>query len=105
MAAGLAARDGIKDAEAGRSPYLWLLFTEPFGRRQRVREGLHAIGRVIGLSVVMDVAYQLMMFGRVYPLEVILITLVLAVVPYFAMRGPANRIAHHVLDRRSSWTH
>lgn len=93
MAAFFAVRDGVKDARTGRSPYFWLLWSDPVGRADRLKEGFSAVGRVIALSIVMDVAYQLMEFGRIYPLETLAITVVLAFLPYLILRGPANRVA------------
>lgn len=93
MATVFAIRDGMKDARAGRSPYFWLLWSDPVGRVDRLKEGFSAVGRVIALSIVMDVAYQVMEFGRIYPFETLAITVVLAFLPYLIIRGPANRVA------------
>ena len=93
VASAFAILDGIKDAQAGRSPYFWLLVHDPANRYTRLKEGLSRVGRVIGLSVVMDIAYTLIEFHRVYPLETLAIALMLAFVPYLLVRGPANRIS------------
>jgi Ca2+/Na+ antiporter len=49
--------------------------------------------RVILLGVAMDAIYQVLVFGRIYPGELIVVVLLLAFVPYVLFRGPANRLA------------
>ena len=93
MAALVAIRDGSKDARAGRSPYIWALLGEPHERRARLNRGLNATARIIVLGLVMDVIYQLIFLKTFYPGEALIISLVLAFLPYALIRGPAARIA------------
>jgi len=94
LAAGLqAVRDGIKDAKEGRPAYFWAIFTDRGERRRLLKEGWSAVLRIIVLGVVMDLIYQWRVFGTVYPLELIVVALLLAFVPYLLLRGPVNRIA------------
>lgn len=102
MAMLQATRDGVRDAHTGRPPYFWTLFTQPASeRRHLVAEGVHAVLRVIILAIVMDVAYQVMVFRRMYPGEIILVVLVLAFLPYVLWRGAANRLASWWNGRRA----
>jgi hypothetical protein len=41
----------------------------------------------------MDAIYQWRVLGTFYPGEAVVITLILAVLPYVILRGPINRIA------------
>jgi hypothetical protein len=103
MAMLYAYRDGVKDARAGRPLYSMWLFTHPEQRGPMLREGFKSVGRVIGLGVVMDLAYQLMVLGSFRPLELIVIVLLLAFVPYLLLRGPINRLMRrrlHVTGER-----
>jgi hypothetical protein len=43
----------------------------------------------------MDVIYQLIVLGWIYPLELLTVTVALAVVPYILIRGPVNRLARY----------
>ncbi len=88
-----AARDGIVDARQGRPPYFWTIFTRRSERWQLLREGGRAVARVIGLAAAMDVVYQLLVFHRIHPLELVVIVMTLAFLPYVIFRGPINRIA------------
>src|SRR5262245_34583025 len=94
-----AARDGIVDARQGRPPYFWTIFTRPGERWELLREGGKAVARVIALGVVMDVVYQLLVFHRVHPFELVIIVLTLAFLPYVIFRGPINRIARAWVTR------
>ena len=95
-----AARDGILDARQGRPPYFWSVVFTPDSRRALLREGWKAALRVIALGAVMDVIYQLMELGTIYPFELVVIVLALAFVPYVLARGPINRIARAWITRR-----
>ncbi|MCD9085328.1 hypothetical protein [Stenotrophomonas sp. SY1] len=101
MALITALIDGIKDAKAGKSPYAWLLSHGSLDERKVVwREGVTATTRILLLGVGMDVIYQFRVFGGFeYPLETLVIAIVLGFVPYLLLRGPINRIASHWLRR------
>ena len=93
MAALLALLAGLKDAREGRPPYLWTVLTDAANRADLIREGWRAIARVFLLAVIMDVIYQWIVERWVYPVEVVIVAILLAVVPYLLIRGPVNRIA------------
>jgi hypothetical protein len=96
MATLLAVRGGLKDAREGRPPYFWSLLTEPGLRAVLLREGWQAIAKVFVVAIIMDVIYQLIVQRWVYPLEVLIVAIVLAIVPYILIRGPVNRIARRL---------
>jgi hypothetical protein len=93
MATALAIRDGYRDASRGRSPYLWAIIHDPPRRRNRLREGIHAVARVLILGMVMDGIYQLFVMKAFRPLELVNIVVLLAFIPYVIVQGPAERIA------------
>jgi hypothetical protein len=66
-----AARDGLNDARLGGPPYLWKVFF---------------------MAMLMDTIYQLIVQHWIYPLEIVLVAIILAVVPYIVIRGPLHRI-------------
>jgi hypothetical protein len=99
MAAIAATLDGIKDARIGRSPYFWAVLSDPAERGSRLLEALFATARIILLGIGMDAIYQFRVFGTFYPVEALVIALVLAVVPYFLVRGPVTRIAYRWIER------
>lgn len=100
MATILAFRAGLKDAQTGRPPYFWTILTDPSQRGKLIREGWKSVARVFFLAIIMDVIYQLIVLGWVYPLELILIAVLLAVVPYLLIRGPVNRLVRRLRGKR-----
>ena len=89
----LAVRDGVKDARGGRSPYFWTVLSHPAERRERLREGLSATGKVMVIAVVLDAAYQYLALRAFYPGEALVVAFALAFLPYLVIRGPVARIA------------
>jgi hypothetical protein len=92
MAIVFATLDGIKDAKAGKPVYFWALFGNADRRRELLKDGWKRFGKVFIIAIILDGVYQLKVHHTVYPGELILVSLLLAVVPYMLFRGPANRI-------------
>lgn len=92
MAAGLAAVDGLRDARAGAPPYFWSLVSRS-QRVDRLYDGLIATARVILLGLGMDIVYQIVEFGTLFPGEAAVIAVLLAFLPYLVLRGPFARLA------------
>jgi len=103
IAAALAVREGLADADAGKPAYFWALLTRPAERRQLLREGWTAVVKVFVLAAILETVYELIVYGRIYPFEALLVSFVLACVPYILIRGPVNRIAASTRRTRSSF--
>ena len=93
MAFIAALHDGIRDAQTHRAPYLRSMLADHALRGDRLREGLFATARVILLGLGMDAVYQWRVLGTFYPGEALVITFLLAVLPYLVLRGPISLIA------------
>jgi len=93
MAIIFAIRSGLKDAKGGRPAYFWALFTDSAHRRDLLRDGWKSVGRVFILAIIIDAVYQFIVFRWVYPVEALLVAVILAFIPYLLIRGPVNRIA------------
>jgi hypothetical protein len=102
MATIAALHDGISDARSGRRPYLHTIIHDPVKRGQRLGEGLFSISRIILLGFAMDTIYQWRVLDTFYPAEAVVITLILAVIPYVILRGPIDRISSWWMLRRQS---
>ena len=100
MAAILATIDGVKDGRAGRPAYLWEMISTASDRKQLLREGWKRVSRVFLLAVVLDVIYQLIEFHWIYPGETLIVAVVLAIIPYFLIRGPINRFVKWRIKRK-----
>lgn len=93
MAMAAALRDGIHDARTGRAPFLWTVLSNPVQRRGRLDEALIATSRIVLLGLAMDTAYQVIEFKAFFPVEALIIALLLAFLPYVLLRGLVTRIA------------
>lgn len=95
MASVMALIDGIRDARSGSSPYLAAILTGPGNRYSLLREGVISTARIILLGVIMDVIYQFIAFGTLFPGEAAVTAILLAFVPYLLLRGPFSRLVRH----------
>lgn len=93
VAAFLAVRAGLRDARAGRTPHLWAIMTDATNRRGLLRETWKELRNVFIAAVIIDVVYEIVVFRRVYPIQPFIVAVVLAVLPYLAIRGLVNRLA------------
>ena len=103
MATLFALRDGLRDARAGRPAYFWAVFTNPVQRPALLRDGWRSVGKIFLISLVLDVAYQILVLRGLRLMQGLLVAVVLALVPYVLLRGPVNRLAR--LLRRGGATH
>lgn len=92
MATIYAFRDGRRDAREGKPPYFWALFTDPGHRRDMVREGWKSVGKVFILAILIDAVYQYITVRWFYPVEALVLAIILAIVPYLLIRGSVNRL-------------
>ena len=100
MASIYAIRVGVKDAREGKPAYFWSILSHPAGRRELLSEGWHHVSRVILLGVVMEVLYELIVFKGIRPLQLVVVVLGLAFVPYLLLRGLVNRMARSWMRSR-----
>ena len=93
MATVMAIRDGLHDARDGRAPYFWALTHDAEHRRDWLRNGWKSIAKIFVLAFVLDVVYQWIQLRWFYPGEALMVAVLLAIVPYLCVRGPANLLA------------
>jgi hypothetical protein len=89
----LGARAGLRDARAGEPPFLWAIVRCAERRGERVKDALRGIASVLLVAAVLDAAYQVMVHGGIFLLELVFTVAVLALVPYVLARGPMSRLA------------
>ena len=95
----LAIRAGLNDGRQGRTPYFWNILLNLDQRKDRLREGWKDVGKLFSMAVVLDVVYQLVVARWVYPLETLIVAVVLALLPYVLFRGLASRLARRLLPK------
>ena len=90
----LAIRDGRRDAQDGRAPFFWGLFTDPQSRGEMLHSGGKSISKVFIVAVALDLVFQYLVFHEL-PVAggALLAGVILALVPYLLIRGLANRLS------------
>jgi hypothetical protein len=93
VASVLAIRAGLNDARTQRAPYFWTILLNPGKRPDLVRNGWKDVAKLFTVAMALDVIYQFIAIRWVYPGEVVIVAIVLALVPYVLLRSLANRLA------------
>jgi hypothetical protein len=93
MATIFAVIAGLRDARLGNPPYFWSLFSDPVNRMARLKDGWKDVSKVFALALVLDLVYQFFVQGTVFPFEMLIVAIVLAMVPYLLIRGLVTRFA------------
>ncbi len=92
MAVFFAVRAGRQDALTGRPAYFWAILTSREHRWDLLREGWKDVAKIFVMAVAIDIIYQIINLRWFYPLEAVIVAVVLAFVPYLLIRGLAGRI-------------
>lgn len=87
-----AILDGIKDAKEGKPAYFWAIVVNIEHRKELIKDGWKHVGKIFILAVILDIVYQLKVFHTIYPGEILIVALFLAILPYLLLRGPVNRV-------------
>src|SRR5262249_24815663 len=87
---------------AGRSPFLRAILTQSAERIPRLNEGLNATAKILLLGIAIDVVYQFVEFDAFYPIESVLVALLLAFLPYCIIRGLVGRIWRNAVVARGN---
>jgi hypothetical protein len=97
----LAIRADRRDAREGRPAPLGAFFADPVERRRLLRSALKDVGRVFVVAVVLDTTYQLVVLRWLYPVQLLIVAVGCAVVPYVLVRGPVTRIVRLMLSKKA----
>ncbi|MFL6373182.1 MAG: hypothetical protein ACJ73D_00810 [Pyrinomonadaceae bacterium] len=92
VATFFALRDARRDSREGNPGYFWAVITHKEKRRELLLHGWSSIAKVFMMACVVDAIYQLIVLRWIYPVEILIVAFILAVVPYVLIRGPVNRI-------------
>ena len=88
----LAVRAGMRDARDENAPFFWSLAFGAGQRRELVKNAWKDIGKVFVAALLLDVVYQIYRFHMLYPLEAIIVAVLLAVIPYIVVRAAVTRV-------------
>jgi hypothetical protein len=89
----IAARAGLRDAHAGRPPFLAALFWRRESRHGLWQETKKDIWKLFLVATLLDVVYQLRVHAAVFAGELLVTAVALSFVPYALVRGSVTRVA------------
>ncbi len=81
---------------------LGAFLTNPTERRRLLRSGLKDFGRVFVVACVLDTTYQILVLRAFYPVQMLIVAVACAIVPYFLIRGPVTRLVYALQRRRGA---
>jgi hypothetical protein len=92
----LGLRGGLVDAKAGNPPYLFGLLFDAGRRRELLRSGAAAIRTLLAMGIILDVVFQLVLYGAVHPGAALLVGPVLICLPYALSRALTTRLTRRL---------
>ena len=94
VATVLAVRAGLADARKGYTPYLWSIFrSDVHDRRKLLNSGWNDVRKVFLIALALEIVYEIVVSRWVYPIQALMVAILLAIIPYFIFRGLTTRIA------------
>jgi len=100
MATLFAVRAGVRDAREGNPPFLYSFILHVDNRKNLAASAWKDVGKVFILAIVLDTVYQLVVLHAFRSLQTLIVAVVLSLIPYALVRGPAMRIAKPFVTRR-----
>lgn len=92
----IGAREGRKDALAGRPPFLLALLLWQARTKILLREAAVSIRNLVAVAILLDIVSQFLIFRHIHPGAALLLGPVLIAFPYAFSRAVANRISRRI---------
>jgi hypothetical protein len=93
IASILAVRAGLRDARQGKPAFLWTALTSKEQRQILLRSGWKDLGKILVVALVLDTLYQVIVLRAFHVVQMLIVVVVIAVLPYVLLRGPVTRLA------------
>lgn len=97
----LGARDGVKDAQAGRPAFLWALTFHGQRRREMLRNAFTSVSDLVAVAILLDLISQFLILREIHPAAALVLGPVLIGIPYAVSRGLGNRISRRRVHQNS----
>jgi hypothetical protein len=96
VAALLALRAGWRDAGRGHPVFFWNAVGDGTSRRLLLAETRRDVGKLFLVAVALDLIYQVIVLPWFYPIQTLIVAILLAIIPYVVIRGIVIRIVTHL---------
>jgi len=91
-----AIRTGLKDSRENNPPFLWDFTTHSSRRRDLTYSVWKDVGKLLLTAFLIDAIYQLVVLNSFYLLQALIVTFVLALLPYLIFRGIVTRLRNYL---------
>lgn len=91
VASMIAVRAGWRDARVRRKFFFWKLVEDSADRPILLGELRRDVGKLFLVATALDIIYQAIVLRWFYPIQTLIVAVLLAILPYLVMRGLANR--------------
>jgi hypothetical protein len=98
----LAIRAGRRDAQERWAVFFWTFVRDPAKRHFLIREAWEDVGKLFLVAIILDVIYQTIVLRWFYPVQTLIVAILLALVPYLIVRGLTNRMVSRLSQRTPS---
>jgi len=99
----IGVRDGNRDSEAGKRPFLWALIFHA-GRGQSIRQALTSTRNLVCAAILVDLLSQALILHELRPGAALVVGPTLIALPYIVARATANRVSTTRKRRQRSQT-
>ncbi len=88
----LGVRDGMMDAKAGESPFIFDLIVNQRNRKAKLASLFKSLSKTIIIALVLDMIVQYLIFDQVRITSAIVVAVMILIVPYSLARAITNKI-------------
>ena len=92
----LAVRAGLRDARERRPALLHSILSDAADRRRAFRSATRDILRVFIVALVLDITYQLVVLRGFHVVQLLIVAVGCAIVPYVLVRGPITLVTRRL---------
>jgi hypothetical protein len=105
VAALLAIRAGLRDAQVARPAYGWAFLAHSGDRLERLRAGWNDVARLFAAAIIIDLIYEIYVFRWIYPGQALIVAAILASAKLVLPATPpdSRMLTPRWEERGSSW--
>ena len=89
-----AIHGGLRDSKENKPPFFWALVFHPEHHQDLFKSSCKDIWKVFIVAFLLDTVYQIIVFHFFYPVQALIMAIILGLVPYLLFRASITRIAN-----------
>jgi hypothetical protein len=92
----------MRDARQGEPRFFRTLVTQAGERARLVRSALKDVGKILVVAIVLDTTYQILVLKSFYFVELLLVVMATAILPYLVVRSAVSPLMRRIYAKHSS---